>query len=123
MTDDSNNPLGGLDLGALLGAAQNMQAQMHESQQRLAETVVEGSAAGGLVKVGVTAAFQFEHVVIDPEAINPQDTSELEDLVLAALRDAANQIAELQAAANPLAGLGDSLGGSLGGLGGLLGGA
>ena len=119
---DAQNPLGGLDLNALLGAAQSMQAQMQQSQDELASTVVEGSAAGGLVTVGVTAAFEFRSVRISPDAINPDDPSELEDLVLAALRDAGAKIGELQNAANPLAGLGDSLGG-LGGLGGLLGGA
>lgn len=122
MSDDTNNPLAGLDLGALLGAAQDMQAQMQQSQDELAATVVEGSAGGGLVTVAITGGFEFQSVSIDPDAVNPDDPSELEDLVLAALRDASSKIAALQASANPLAGLGDSLGG-LGGLGGLLGGA
>ncbi|NLA35900.1 MAG: YbaB/EbfC family nucleoid-associated protein [Actinobacteria bacterium] len=119
---DAPNPLGGLDLNALLGAAQSMQAQMQQSQEELAASVVEGSAAGGLVTISVTGGFEFRGVSINPEAMNPEDPSELEDLILAALRDACTKINDLQNAANPLAGLGDSLGG-LGGLGGLLGGA
>lgn len=130
MTDDSIEPanadqsdlpmgLGGLDLGSLLGAAQNMQAQMAESQTRIAATVVEGNAGGGAVTVSVTGAFEFQRVTISPDAVDPDDHSMLEDLVLAALRDAATKVAALQAEANPLAGLGDGLGG----LGGLFGGA
>lgn len=119
---DAQNPLGGLDLNALLGAAQSMQAQMQQSQEELANTVVDGTAGGGLVTISVTGGFEFQAVSIKPDAVNPEDPSELEDLVLAALRDASAKINDLQNSANPLAGLGDSLGG-LGGLGGLLGGA
>lgn len=132
MTDDPSTPelvdpddgglptgLGGLDLGALMGAAQNMQAQMAEDQARIAATVVDGNAGGGAVTVSVTGAFEFQKVTISPDAVDPDDHSMLEDLVLAALRDAATKVAALQAQANPLAGLGDSLGG----LGGLFGGA
>ncbi|MFN8049997.1 MAG: YbaB/EbfC family nucleoid-associated protein [Acidimicrobiales bacterium] len=109
---------GGLDLGALLGAAQNMQSQMMASQERIAATVVEGQAGGGAVTVAVTGAFEFQRVTIGPDAVDPDDHSMLEDLILAALRDAAAKVAGLQAEANPLAGLGDGLGG----LGGLFGG-
>lgn len=114
--------LGGLDLGSLLGAAQNMQAQMMEQQDRIAATLIEGQSGGGAVTVVVTGGYEFERVIIRPDAIDADDPSMLEDLVLAALRDAASQVASLHADASPLAGLGDSLGG-LGGLGGLLGGA
>lgn len=110
--------LGGLDLGSLLGAAQNMQAQMLESQERITSTTVEGQAGGGAVTVSVTGGFEFQSVTIGPDAVDPDDHSMLEDLVLAALRDAVAKVNALQAEANPLAGLGD-----LGGLGGLFGGA
>lgn len=117
--DGQPTGLGGLDLGSLLGAAQSMQAQMVESQQRIGATVVEGQSGGGAVTIAVTGGFEFQRVTISPDAVDPDDHSMLEDLVLAALRDAATKVAGLQAEANPLAGLGDSLGG----LGGLFGGA
>jgi DNA-binding protein YbaB len=53
--------------------------------------------------------------VIDPAAVDPDDAELLGDLVVAAWQDAHDQVAQLQAAADPL--------GGLGGLGGLLGGA
>ncbi|MEM9204100.1 MAG: YbaB/EbfC family nucleoid-associated protein [Actinomycetota bacterium] len=104
------NPLGGMDLGGLLASAQEMMAGM----QAAADEVVEGSAGGGLVTVQVDGHYDFKGVSIDPKAIDPDDVSLLEDLVLAALRDAAEQLR---------AGQPDPMGGmDLGGLGGLLGG-
>lgn len=118
---DAGGAAGGFDLGALLGAAQNMQAQLAESQARIASTVVEGTAGGGAVTVSVTGGFEFESVTISADAVDPDDVSMLEDLVLAALRDAVAKIGELQSDANPLAGFGGDF--DLGGLGGLLGGS
>jgi nucleoid-associated protein EbfC len=100
------------DLGSLLGQAQEMMA----SAAAAAEEVVEGSAGGGLVRVRVNGRFEFEAVHIAPEAIDPAESELLEDLVLAALRDASTQLTARQSQA--LGGLG---GLDLGGLGGLLG--
>ena len=108
--EDGANPLGGMDLGGLLASAQEMMAGV----QAAAEAVVEGTAGGGLVAIEVDGHFDFKSVSIDPKAIDPDDPSILEDLVLAALRDAAGQLREGQSGA---------MGGmDLGGLGGLLGG-
>jgi len=120
MTDspaESPNPFEGAmpDLGSLLESAQQMMAGV----QAAADAVVTGSAGGGLVTVDVDGRFDFKSVSIDPKAIDPADMSLLEDLVLAALRDASEQLQSGQAGA--LGGM--DLGGTdLGGLGGLLGG-
>ena len=118
MTDQPNegSPLEGLDLGALLGAAQSMGAQMAEAQEQLAATVVEGTAGGGLVKITATGEWVVQSVSIAPDAVDPDDIATLEDLVLAALRDVGERIAALQAESSPLGGM------DLGGLGGMLGG-
>ena len=105
--------MGGMDLGALLEQAQEMAAGMAEAQQAAADTVVEGSAGGGMVSVSVTGTFEFQRVRIDPKAIDPEDPGMLEDLVLAAVRDAARRVGELQQ--QSLGGLGP-MGGQLGGL-------
>lgn len=101
----------GFDLGALLGAAQSMQAQMLEAQEQLAATVVEGNAGGGAVRIEVTGGMEFRSVHIDPTAFDPDDPTLLEDLVLAALHEAVAAVNDLQAGASPLGGL------DLGGLG------
>lgn len=68
--------------------AQEIQARMAKAQKELEETVVEGSAGGGAVVVAMSGKQQVKSVRIKPEAVDPQDLSLLEDLVLAAVRDA-----------------------------------
>ncbi|MET7639528.1 YbaB/EbfC family nucleoid-associated protein [Streptomyces sp. NPDC005438] len=80
----------------LLQQAQKMQQDLAAAQQELAETPVEGSAGGGLVKATVNGSGELKGLVIDPKAVDPEDTETLADLVLAAVRDANNAAQELQ---------------------------
>lgn len=113
---------GGLDLGAMMEMAQNMSEQMGAAQSELAEARIEGTAGGGLVKLVLNGHLHLLEVEIEPGAFDPDDPSMVGDLVLAAWRDAHDEVAKLQAAADPLGGLGGP-GGLGGGLGGLLGGS
>jgi DNA-binding YbaB/EbfC family protein len=108
---------GGFDIGSLVEQAQAMQQQMAEAQARQAAEVITGSAGGGKVTVEVTGAGEFQKVAISPDAVDPDDVELLEELVLAALRDASAQMAEMQEQAMGGIDLPD-----MGGLGGLLGG-
>jgi len=103
----------GPDLGDLLSQVQQMQQQMMDAQQAAAAEVLEGSAGGGMVRVRVSGGFDFRDVLIDPSVVDPGDVDMLQDLVLAAIRDAVARANELNQQA-----LG-GLGGLLGGLGGL----
>jgi nucleoid-associated protein EbfC len=104
---------GGFDMGSLLEQAMEMQQQLLEAQATAAEAVVEGRAGGGAVTVRVTGGLVFQSVTIAPEAVDPAEVELLQDLVLAALHDATDQIAQLQQA---------SMGGlDLGAMGGALG--
>ncbi|MCU0309887.1 MAG: YbaB/EbfC family nucleoid-associated protein [Acidimicrobiales bacterium] len=102
------------DLNAILGQAMEMQQQLLAAQAQAAEAEITGSAGGGAVEVTVTGGMDFRQVTIRPDAVDPDDVAMLEDLVLAALNDAMNQIGEMQQSS--LGGL--DLGG-LGGIGGL----
>jgi DNA-binding YbaB/EbfC family protein len=104
----------GFDLQAMLAQAQEMQQRMLDAQEAAAAQIVEGSAGGGMVKVTVTGAGEFTAVHLDPSVVDPADVDLLEDLILAALHDAAQRVMELSH--QSLGQLG------LGGLGGLLGG-
>ncbi|MGW7516966.1 YbaB/EbfC family nucleoid-associated protein [Streptomyces sp. NPDC054796] len=84
------------DMQQLLQQAQKMQQDLAAAQEELAETPVEGSAGGGLVKATVTGAGELKGLVIDPKAVDPEDTETLADLVLAAVRDANASAQELQ---------------------------
>ena len=114
---DGSAGLGGFDMGALLEQAMEMQQQLAQAQADAAEAVVEGQAGGGAVSVRVSGAMVFESVTIAPAAVDPDDIDLLQDLVLAALNDAMDQIARMQQTA--MGGLGDL--GALGDLGGLFG--
>ncbi len=86
------------------------------AQEQAAETtVVEGVSGGGVVRISVTGGLDFQGVTIDPSAVDPDDVEMLQDLVLAALRHAVEQINELQAGGGidlGGLGLGDLFGGS-----------
>jgi nucleoid-associated protein EbfC len=85
----------GFDLHAVLAQAQEMQQKMLDAQQAAAERTVEGHAGGGAVVVTATGAGEFTGVHIDPGVLDPAEVELLEDLVLAALHDAARQISAL----------------------------
>ena len=63
------------------------------------------------MKIAVTGDHEFTRVTIDPKAIDPNDITLLEDLVLAALHDATSKIDELGGDANPFGSLGGLFGG------------
>lgn len=108
----------GFDLGSMMEMAQGVQQQMAAAQERLATTELVGTAGGGVVTVTLNGHLHLLAVHIDPAAVDADDPSMVEDLVLAAWQDAHDQVAVLQAQADPLGGAG-----GLGGLGGLFGGA
>jgi DNA-binding protein YbaB len=68
------------------------------------------------VRVTATGGLEFRAVRIDPSVIDPDDAEMLEDLVLAAVRDAVEKAQALTSEA--IGGISGSLGGLLGGLGG-----
>jgi DNA-binding YbaB/EbfC family protein len=117
-----SNPFGaGFDVNALLQQAQAMQEQMVAAQQELAEAEVDGTVADGLVTVTVNGTGELVRVKIRANSFDPADTEDLEDLIVAAYRDArAHADAMAADAFNPLAGglgaaLGENFGGSIGG--------
>ena len=103
------------DMNELLNQAMQMQQQLVAAQEAAAAQTVVGASGGGVVRVEVTGAMQFTAVHIDPSVVDPGDIEMLEDLVLAAIHDAATKVAALTHDAMGSIGLG-SLGGGLGGL-------
>ena len=98
------------DIGSLMKQAQAMQQKLQEAQGRLAATLIEGSAGGGMVKVSLTGAGELKSVVIDEVIMQPGEGEVVADLVVAAHADAKRKLDETQAAmmkdvAGPLAGL------------------
>ena len=89
----------------LLAQAQAMQEQLMEAQADLESQEVEGSAGGGLVTALVSGTGELLSLNIKPEAVDPDDTETLADLIVAAVRDASQNAKEAAARAmGPLAG-------------------
>ena len=98
-------------MAQLMKQAQKMQAQLAQAQAELAETEVEGHAGGGLVKATVTGGGDLLALVVDPSVVDPDDVETLQDLIVAAVRDATRTAQAL--AAEKMG----PLGGGMGGLG------
>jgi len=112
---------GGFDMSNLLAQAQAMQSQLMEAQANLESQEIEGSAGGGLVTALVSGTGELLSLTIKPQAVDPDDTETLADLIVAAVRDASENAK--QVAANAMGPLAGGLGGGLPGLDGVFGAA
>jgi DNA-binding YbaB/EbfC family protein len=120
----TNNPFealgaGGFDMNALLAQAQQMQEQLASAQERLADATADGTVAGGAVTVTVNGVGEVVKVAIKAgqfDGADPDDLSDLGDMIVAAYRDAKAQAdAMASEALGPLAGGLGGLGGGQGG--------
>ncbi|HZF13467.1 MAG TPA: YbaB/EbfC family nucleoid-associated protein [Thermoanaerobaculia bacterium] len=75
----------------LMKQAQEMQERL---QRELAETIVEASVGGGMVSVKMSGHKQLVAVKIDPEVMDREDPSMLEDLIVAAVNEAGRRVEE-----------------------------
>ncbi len=89
-----------MDMQQLFAAAQQMQEQLMNAQQALADAEVTGTSGGGLVKATVNGQGELMDLTIEPAAVDPDDAEEtartIADLVLAAVRDAYRSAEDLQ---------------------------
>ena len=89
-----------MDMQQLFAAAQQMQEQLMNAQQALANAEVTGTAGGGLVTATVNGQGELLDLSISPTAVDPGDAEEtartIADLVLAAVRDAYRAAEDLQ---------------------------
>ncbi len=96
----------------LMKQAQKMQQQLASAQAELADAEVSGTAGGGLVTATVSGAGELKAVTISPAAVDPDDIETLQDLVVAAVRDANRAAAALaEEKMGPLTGGAAGLGG------------
>ncbi|MCK0171248.1 MULTISPECIES: YbaB/EbfC family nucleoid-associated protein [Aliiroseovarius] len=87
--------LGGLgDMAGMMKKAQEMQAKMAELQENLETMTVVGESGAGLVKATATAKGVLTGLDIDPTIFNPDEKEVVEDLILAAIKDAQAKAAQ-----------------------------
>ena len=101
---------GGMNMQNLMRQAQKMQEDMAKAQEELESTTVEGVSGGGMVKVTMTCSGEIQGFKLAREAVDPDDIEMLEDLILAAIKDASSKAKELK----------DDKMGGFGNLGGLM---
>ena len=97
----------------LMKQAQKMQREMEEAQANLSEQEFTATAGGNAVEVTVSCDKTVKGVKIAPEAVDPDDVEMLQDLIVAAVNSAMDQVDEAQKKV-----MGAASGG-LGGLGGM----
>lgn len=87
---------GGGNLQQLMKQAQKMQQEMQEAKEEIANTEFVGSAGGGMVEIKMNGERKVLSVSIKPEVIDVDDKEMLEDLVMASLNDALDQIVKME---------------------------
>jgi len=97
--------MGGFNLQQLMSQAKQ---QYETLQKKMQETVVDASSGGGTVNVKMDGRKQLLSLKIDPEAVKSGDIEMLQDLITAAVNEAARKIDQAMQS---------TLGGMLGGMG------
>lgn len=79
----------------LLKQARKMQSQFMKAQEELNRKEFEGTAGGNMVKLVLNGAGELQSVSLNPEVVDPEDVEILEDLILAAYRNAQESVKEV----------------------------
>ncbi len=85
-----------MNIGQIAKMAQQMQAQMAQAEQELAETTLEATAGGGAVRIVITGRQEVRSVEIDPSAVDADEVEMLQDLVMTAINEAIGRSKELE---------------------------
>jgi DNA-binding YbaB/EbfC family protein len=87
--------IGGLgDMAKMMAKAQEFQEKMQAAQEAVEAMEVEGGAGAGLVKAWVTGKGELKRLDVDPSIFKPDDKEVVEDLIVAAIKDAQGRASE-----------------------------
>ncbi len=86
-----------MNMHKMMKQVQKMQAEMLRVQEALGQMTVEATAGGGVVTVVANGHQEIQSIQIAPEAVDPEDTEMLQDLILAAVNEALRKAKELSA--------------------------
>ena len=82
------------NLNQLMRQAQQMQAKIAKMQEDLANETAEGQAGGGMVTAIVNGKQQLISIKLEKDVVDPEDIEMLQDLIVAAVNQAGNNIQE-----------------------------
>lgn len=77
-----------MDMKRMMKQAQKMQRDLQAAQEEIKQMEFEATAGGGMVKAKVTGDNVIKEIVIDPEAVDPEDVEMLQDMIVAAVNEA-----------------------------------
>ncbi|HEX7510993.1 MAG TPA: YbaB/EbfC family nucleoid-associated protein [Chitinivibrionales bacterium] len=80
------------NINKIMKQAQKLQAQVMQAQQDLQNKQFEGTAGGGMVKAVVNGGQELMSIAINREVVDPDDVEMLEDLIVAAVKNAQEKI-------------------------------
>ena len=90
---------GGMNQAAMMKQAQKMQQEMLRMQQEMESKTYSAAAGGGMVKASVNGKHELVDLMINPEAVDPDDVDMLQDMIIAAVNEAM-RTADTEAAQN-----------------------
>lgn len=76
----------------MMKQAQKMQEELMKAQAEIEAATFTATAGGGVVTATVTGTHELKEIVIDPDAVDPDDVDMLQDLIIAAVNEAMRQI-------------------------------
>ena len=83
-----------MEMKKMMKQAQKMQRDAAAAQEEIAQMEFTASAGGGMVEAVVMGDNTLKSVKIDPDAVDPEDVEMLEDMIVAAVNEAARQAAD-----------------------------
>lgn len=88
--------MGGGGMGNLMAQVQKLQEEMARTQEELGNEELTVTAGGGAVTIVITGHNEFRSITLKPEVVDPDDVEMLQDLLLAAVNDALQQVKKLE---------------------------
>ncbi len=83
---------GGNNMQSMMRQAQKMQQDVIKAKEELNNSIFEGNASGGLVRVEIYGNYEMSGIKIEPSIVDVDDIETLEDLIVVAYNDAAKKL-------------------------------
>lgn len=84
-------------MGSSSGRLEQLQSQMAQTQAALEVATVTATSGGGVVTIEMTGTQELRAIRIKPEAVDPEDVEMLQDLIMAAFKEAMQKSHQLAA--------------------------
>lgn len=84
-----------MDMKQMMRQAQKMQKELNKAQEEIATMSFEATAGGGMVKAVASGDMNITSLIIDPDAVDPEDVEMLQDMVVAAVNEALRGVSEM----------------------------